>query len=511
MQTAIIRTIILSTTLGLATLVHAQPEVCQGRYVTDGDVELGAGTPAARALTTGQRISLDGPNAGFTVRLGDCSAELVTKAPRNDIFVLRAKFVGCGERPRFRLRLAFSADCREVTARVRSGGRVVDQFSARLGDLEDDGNDPTDTLEPPPPPSPDDPDVTNPDDAPDGAVTPVGTTPTISSFSAIAARPGETISVFGANLDRDTNGNRWVGVVQSPPFQVTFANIDPSFGRARATLTFVSAEEIRVTVPAKAASGTIILAKRVTVGDGLTISETLERLIVVREEPPATPNIPQAGQAPATANAGTLTVQPTALSLFNAGSFPATGPFQIGAFLDSNDDHIVNLFQTGRNDVPYLAAPVRTSDFDFTIEGGRGYFQGANAMLWVFFEGGDPNVLDNRDQFVVVHLAIDLLARTARPVAMLAGVAGSPGIVMLGDVFANDTAITVAQPGAGVGAIRGRISSVPLFLETIFLPSGAQPVCLEPGFCADPGPSIETRLWSNGIVIDFDVPLFADN
>ena len=93
---------------------------------------------------------------------------------------------------------------------------------------------------------------------------------------------------------------------------------------------------------------------------------------------------------------------------------------------------------------------------------------------------------------------------------MLAGVAGSPGIVMLGAVFANDTSITVAQPGAGVGAIRGRISSVPLFLETSFLPSGAQPVCLEPGFCADPGPGIETRLWSNGIVIDFDVPLFAD-
>jgi hypothetical protein len=104
-----------------------------------------------------------------------------------------------------------------------------------------------------------------------------------------------------------------------------------------------------------------------------------------------------------------------------------TGPFQIGAFLDANDDHIVNLFTTGRNDVPYLAAPVRTSDFDFTIEGGRGYFQGANAMLWVFFEGGDPNVLDNRDQFVVVHLRVDLAARTARPVAMLAGVAGSPG------------------------------------------------------------------------------------
>jgi len=53
----------------------------------------------------------------------------------------------------------------------------------------------------------------------------------------------------------------------------------------------------------------------------------------------------------------------------------------------------------------------------------------------------------------------------------------------------------------------GRDDPVP---ETIFLPSGPQPVCLEPGFRADPGPSIETRLWSNGIVIDFDVPLFAD-
>jgi len=506
MRTAIICTIVLSTTLSLATLVHAQPEACQGRYATDQDVELGAGTRAARALSAAQRISLDG-SGGFAVRLGDCSAASVTKAPRTDIFVLRAKFVGCGERPRFRLRLAFSADCREVTARVRSGGRVVDQFSASLRGLEDDAEEPD---EPIVPPSPDDPDITEPGDAPDGAVTPVGTTPTISSFSAIAARPGETISVFGTNLDRDTNGDRWVGVVQTPPFQVTFANVDPSFGRARATLTFVSADEIRVTVPSRAASGTIILAKRVFAGAGATISETRERLVVVRDEAPVTPDIPQAGQAPATANAGTLTVQPTALSLFNAGSFPATGPFQIGAFLDSNDDHIVNLFQTGRNDVPYLAAPVRTSDFDFTIEGGRGYFQGANAMLWVFFEGGDPNVLDNRDQFVVVHLRVDLAARTARPVAMLAGVAGSPGIVMLGDVFANDTAITVAQPGAGVGAIRGRISSVPLFLETIFLPSGAQPVCLEPGFCADPGPSIETRLWSNGIVIDFDVPLFAD-
>jgi hypothetical protein len=506
MRTAIL---ILSTILTLATGASAQPDVCQGRYAIDGDVDLGAGVSAS-TLSVAERITLDGSDAGFAVRLGDCSAELVTRVPRDDLFVLRAKFVGCGERPRFRLRLAFSSSCRELNARVRSGGRVVDAFTATVRSF--DGGNASDPLEPTPLEPDGDPSiVVDPVPPSDGTVTPIGTTPTISSFSAIAARPGDTISIFGTNLDRNTNGARWVGVLPSPPFQVTFANATPSLGRARATLAFVSPSEIKVSIPSQAASGKIILAKRVTTGDGETISETPERLIVVREEPPATPDIPQGGQAPATANRGTLTVQPTDLSLFNAGSFPAAGPFQIGAFLDANDNNVVDLFTTGRNDVPYLASPVRTSDFDFTIEGGRGYFQGSNAMLWVFFEGGDPNVLDNRDQFVVIHLSIDLAARTARPIAMLAGVAGSPGIVMLGDVFANDTSITVAQPGAGIGAIRGRISSVPLFLETIFLPSGAQPVCLEPGFCADPGPSIETRLWSNGIVIDFDVPLFADS
>jgi hypothetical protein len=220
--------------------------------------------------------------------------------------------------------------------------------------------------------------------------------------------------------------------------------------------------------------------------------------------------VPQTGTAPATANRGTLTVQELPLSLFDAGSFSVTGPFQIGAFLDTNDDNVVNLFQTGRDDVPYLAFPVRSSEFDFSIEGGRGYFQGSNAILWIFFEGGSPAVLDASDRFFVVHLAIDLAARTARPIAMLAGVAGSPGVVMMADQFASETSITVAQPGAGVGAISGHIAAVPLFLENIFLPS-------QPGLCPDgsPGcdfpPSIEQRLWSNGIVIDFDVPLFADN
>src|SRR6185503_1316652 len=159
-------------------------------------------------------------------------------------------------------------------------------------------------------------------------------------------------------------------------------------------------------------------------------------------------------------------------------------PLQIGAFLDTNDDNVVNLFQVGRDDVPYLAFPVRSSEFDFTIEGGRGYFQGSNAILWVFFEGGNPAVLDSTDQFFVVHLSIDLAARTARPIAMLAGVAGSPGVVMMADQFASETSITVAQPGGGVGAISGHIAAVPLFLENIFLPS-------QPGLCPDGNPGCD--------------------
>jgi hypothetical protein len=147
---------------------------------------------------------------------------------------------------------------------------------------------------------------------------------------------------------------------------------------------------------------------------------------VVTEEPPAV-DVPQAGTPPATTNRGTLTVQETSLSPFNPGSFPVTGQaLQIGAFLDTNADNVVNLFPAGRDDVPYLAFPVRTSEFDFTIQGGRGYFQGSNAIVWVFFEGGDPAVLDATDQFFVVHLSVDLATRSARPVAMLAASPGAP-------------------------------------------------------------------------------------
>jgi hypothetical protein len=52
---------------------------------------------------------------------------------------------------------------------------------------------------------------------------------------------------------------------------------------------------------------------------------------------------------------------------------------------------------------------------------------------------------------------------------------------------------------------------VPLFLENVFLPSQPGVCLIDQPFCADAGPSVEQRVWGNGIEIDFDVPLFADN
>jgi hypothetical protein len=496
---------------------RALPGPCVGAFDLDGPrLDLGTGIdPVGRVVLAADATGgLPRVHLGEPAALGNesCEATLVTQAQRTDVFAVRAKFEGCGERPRFRVRLRFDEACEHAVGRVRALGQVIASFTATRVPRRT-GVSPVDPMaQPGPTPGdPSDPAPADPVDPPagDGSVRPIGSTPTITSLAPLVAQPGETISVFGANLDRDRDGAPWVAPGATPPYVVTFLGVDPSFGRLIASPTFVSPGQIDVRVPSTAVSGTLVLAVRS--GSRTTaLSETLDRLVVIREEPPPAP-VQQTGTPPATANRGTLTVQDTSLPLFNSGSFPVTGPFQIGAFLDSNGDHIVNLFPAGRDDVPYLAFPVRTSEFDFTIEGGRGYFQGSNAILWVFFEGGDPAVLDATDQFFVVHLSIDLARRTARPIAMLAGFAGSPGIVMMADQFAAETSITVAQPGGGIGALSGHVAAVPLFLENVFLPS--QPgVCLDDQtFCPDTGPSVEQRIWGNGIEIDFDVPLFVDN
>src|SRR5689334_2321051 len=130
MHAAIRRSFVLLATLALAPRAGAQPTICQGRYDIAGGLDLGGDVGVVGSVTAARRISLDGQDAGFSVTAGTCSAAVVTQAPRTDAFVLRSKFRACGARPRFRLRLAFDADCRHVSVRRRSGGRLLDDLTA---------------------------------------------------------------------------------------------------------------------------------------------------------------------------------------------------------------------------------------------------------------------------------------------------------------------------------------------------------------------------------------------
>lgn len=514
MNTAIRTTLILVAALAISADAGAQPTTCQGRYAIDGSVDVGAPEGVTRTLTASRRIALDGSADAFAVSLGDCSAALVTQAPRTDAFVLRSRFVGCGERPRFRLRLAFASDCRSVTARRRSGGRLLQEFTARLASFPNPGapGTPVGTgpigpgrgpVAPGTPPVPADPNTT-----------PIGTTPTISVFEPQAAHVGDRVSLFGRNLDRDAAGQPWNG---TPPFVARV--LRRGFGgsaRFTVPVTFRSATELEVVVPVRAVTGTIILATRNADGSiGATISETAAELVIVREDTTPPPP-PVAGTPPATANDATVTVQGTQLNAIQPGTYVLDGAaprFQAGAFLDQNRNFFVDLADpTGaRKNVPYLAFPVRTSDIDFSIASGSGYFVGADAMLWFIL--GDVASGPGGEIFVTVHLDVDIAAGTARPIAIVAGTAQQNAIVVSTDFSgfsASDFQVESPVVG-GPGAIRGHLAAVPTFLQNIFLPS-APALCLDPDFfCPDFGPSIQQNLWANGIDITFDLPLFNDN
>jgi hypothetical protein len=518
LRTIIQATLIVSAAIGFATRAHAAPDVCQGRFAIDGGLDLGGNASSTTRLSASRRITLDGSDGGFVVGVGDCAATVVTQAPRSDAFVLRSRFVGCGERPRFRLRLAFSADCQTVTGRVRAGGRVVDQFTAH--DLGFGGRHPIPTgptrprpthpTDPTTPTTPSDPG--NPSDPGTDQTVVIGETPAISVFSPTTARPNDLVSLFGRNLDRDAAGHPWNGDV---PFVAAFVGRTATGSRVSVPVTFRSATELSVRVPAFAADGTIILAAKRSDGSaGETISETSESLIIIR--PDATPVEPPTSNAPAPAstNRATVTVQSTSLNAITPGSYHvATANQNALAVLDLNHNFFFDLVDPSgsRRNVPFMALPERTSEFDFTTEPGSGYFAGADTMLW--FQIGDttPGV-PGGEVFVTVQLDVDLDGGTARPIAMIAGLATPDGIVLYTDASGfGSTSIQVERPViGGPGAIRGHVEAVPLFLQNIFLPS--QPgVCGDPDFfCPDLGPSVEQRLWANGIVIDFDLSLFND-
>jgi len=476
---------LLASLAGSAAAAYAAIAPCpSGRYRIDGaPLDLGAGASGIPGVDLRIRRPFGGGPPQLLVSLaGSCDTVQAVQIDRDDKFVTRAKFTGCGDLAAFRLRLAFSADCETVVGRVKAAGQLVARFDAtRSGDVAN--------------PSPDDPTV---------PPTPSPESPELTVFAPLAAAPGDTISIFGQNLDRGSDGERWIGTTDTPPYIVRFGR--PRFGSAvDADFVFLGDNELRVTVPQRVSSGEIrLFARNLDGSAGELISQTLERFIVTDDDTTPVPP-PVSAPVPPSTNTGTLVVQGTEQNALNPGTYAVSGAAnQVGAFLDEEGNHVVDLAPGLRNDVPYLAFPVRTSDIDFTVTPGRGYFVGANAMAWMFFEDGDGQ-LDAGDTFVTVHLDVDLAAGTARPVAMLAGAAGSPGIVISTNEFTEFSFSVDAPVVGGPGALRGHVAAVPMFLELIFLPS--QPSA--PG-TPDIGPGLEQRLWANGLVLDFDVPLFND-
>ena len=518
MHAAIRRSFVLLATLALAPRAGAQPTICQGRYDIAGSLDLGGDVGVVETVTAARRISIDGHDGGFAVTAGSCSAAVVTQAPRTDMFVLRSKFRDCGARPRFRLRLAFDADCQHVSVRRRSGGRLLDDLTAALsvrvprtptgpggGRIDRSPRNPRNPSNPgspaPASPTPADPNTT-----------PIGTKPTISVIQPEAAHTGDHVSIFGRNLDRDVNGAPWNG---TPPFFAVFPGTFFGTTGRRVDVTFRSATELDVTVPSRAETGTIQLVARNADGTaGAVIGETAEALVVVgRDAPP--PPAAVVGTPPATTNTATLTVQGTALNAIEPGTYPLDGARQqAGAFLDANRNFFVDLADPSgalRN-VPYLAFPVRTSDTDFSIEPGSGYFAGANAMLWFILGDVAPGA-PGGEIFVTVQLDVDIAGGTVRPIAMIAGIAQQPGIVVSTDasgISVSDVQVEAPVVG-GPGAIHGHVAGVGTFLQNVFLPSEPA-LCVDPDtFCPDFGPSIQQNLWGNGVDATFDLPLFNDS
>jgi len=77
-------------------------------------------------------LGTNGPGeTAAEIRVGSCGVVTAVQAQRSDALVLRARFPeGCGDLPRFRMKLRYDDDCRAVTGRVFAGGRRLALFRA---------------------------------------------------------------------------------------------------------------------------------------------------------------------------------------------------------------------------------------------------------------------------------------------------------------------------------------------------------------------------------------------
>ena len=496
MTTARTRTLIFALTSLLplaAQSALAAPSVCEGRFDLDGAaLEVGAPVDPVRSFRVEQTSGPD-DQGGFAVRLGTACASVVgVQVPRSDAFVVRSRFVGCGERPRFRLRLAFDADCSGVTGRVRSAGQLVAEFRARRAEvIQDPGFQDVDA------------------DA-----------PAITGFAPASGLPGDTITVFGRNFDRDRLGNPQ----DVPAYVVRFRSIRSRFALIQAAFTVVSPEELSVVVPNDAASGEIFISER-TPGGGArgTISHSPERFLVQGPFDPSPTTTTSTSTRPSTTTtsttrhatttttsttrhsttttsrpstttttrpsttttttlvaSATVTFQSSNLSVFTPGTFSlitSGGSQQIGALFDANQNHIVDGFP-GRPDLPYMRFPVpNASNTGFDLQFGSGYEQGADAVVGAVFGA-------NRDAFFAIHF--DVNGSVARPIFMSAGVLIGNGIIVSTDSFTEQNVQVVAPTSSSPRIIRGHVAGVATFLE------------------------LDGTFWADGIVLDFVLPLPND-
>lgn len=99
--------------------------------------------------------------------------------------------------------------------------------------------------------------------------------PTISGFSPSSGSVGTVVTLSGTNFNRDIDGNLWSG--STPPYQAVFPM---SGGVAFAPVTFVSATQIRTTVPFGAVTAPISLRQGFS-----NITTSASRFIVVAAPP----------------------------------------------------------------------------------------------------------------------------------------------------------------------------------------------------------------------------------
>jgi hypothetical protein len=195
------------------------------------------------------------------------------------------------------------------------------------------------------------------------------------------------------------------------------------------------------------------------------------------EHAPYTLIVEAAPAPPPVSDTGTITVENSNLSVFNAGSYAVSAAQnQVGALFDDENNHLVDVEPAGDASLVYPRFPVLDDSGGWSVGSGRAYGNGGRIIVWAVLDSG---------RFVAAHLRLEA-DNTITPALLVAGDLGNPGVVLSTDQF--DLQLSGNLPGSGPGALRGVIDGVPMFLE----------------------PNLSGNLWADRVVFEFDVRLFDD-